>query len=54
MVHNMFAREKGLKKLGYYEVEGEAYGEYNIEEYLDHSSTTDILDFIDYLHFLFF
>ncbi len=53
MVHNMFAREKGLKKLGYYEVEGEAYGEYNIEEYLDHSSTTDILDFIDYVFNIF-
>lgn len=46
-VHNIFAREKGLKKLGNYEVWMEAYGEKNIEEYLDNSSTEDVLDFID-------
>lgn len=53
MVHNLFAREKGLKKLGYHEVGWEAYGEHNIEEYLDHSSTADALDFIDYAFNIF-
>lgn len=48
MVHDMFAREKGLKKIRLSWSGGEAYGEHNIEEYLDHSSITDILDFIDY------
>lgn len=53
-MHDMFAREKGLKKLGSYE-EGRnnAYGKYNIEEYLDDSSTTDILDFIDFIFGVF-
>lgn len=52
-IHDMFAREKGLKKLGSYEVTWDAYGEHNIEYYLDHSSTTDILDFIDYIFNIF-
>lgn len=52
-MHDMFAREKGLKKLGSYEVTWDTYGEHNIEEYLDHSSTTDVLDFIDFIFNIF-
>lgn len=52
-VHDMFTREKGLKKLGHYEVGWQEYGKQNIEEYLDHSSTMDILDFIDYVFNIF-
>ena len=52
-MHDLFAREKGLKKLGSYEMTWDAYGEHNIEEYLDHSSTTDILDFIDFIFNIF-
>lgn len=52
-LHDMFAREKGLKKLGSYEVIWEAYGEHNVEEYLDYSSTMDLLDFIDFTFNIF-
>ena len=52
-IHDMFAREKGLKKLGSYEVTWDGYGEHNIEEYLDHSSTIDLLDFIDFVFNIF-
>lgn len=53
-MHDAFAREKGLKKLGSYECTwNTSYGEYNIEEYLDCSSNTDVLDFIDFIFSIF-
>ena len=48
-LHDNFAREKGLKALGSYKVGWDTYGKHNIEEYLDHASTTDVLDFIDFV-----
>ena len=49
-LHNMFAREKGLKRLGtYYKEMSKQYGKHNIGEYLDRASTIDILDLIDYV-----
>lgn len=47
-IHDGFAREKGLKKLGTYDIGWDGYGENNIEYYLDNSSDEDLLDFIDY------
>lgn len=47
-IHDGFAREKGLKKLGNYEVAWNDYGEHNIEYYLDNSSSEYLLDFIDF------
>lgn len=52
-IHDSFAREKGLKKLGNYEVTWANYGEHNIEYYLDNSSSEDLLDFIDYTFNIF-
>lgn len=52
-IHDSFAREKGLKKLGNYEVTWAEYGEHNIEYYLDNSSSEDLLDFIDYTFNIF-
>ena len=47
-MHDGFAREKGLKKLGYFDDAIRECAKQNIEEYLDHSNDIDLLDFIDY------
>ncbi len=44
ILHDKFAREKGLKNLGFHSV-----AQINIEEYLDCSTTEDVLDFIDFI-----
>ncbi len=43
-----FAREKGLKRLGFYN-----NAQDNIEKYLDCSTTEDVLDFIEYVFYKF-
>lgn len=48
IMHDTFAREKGLKRLGPYNA-----AQNNIEEYLDCSTTEDALDFIEYIFYKF-
>ncbi|MCI9201710.1 MAG: hypothetical protein HFI03_15265 [Lachnospiraceae bacterium] len=49
-MHDSFAREMGLKKLGRY---GEGYKKNNIEEFVDESFNDAFLDLVDYIFHLF-
>jgi hypothetical protein len=48
-IHGMFAREKGLKKLGNYNNDDDESSRHNIEFYIDKSNDEDFLDFMDYV-----
>lgn len=48
MIHDRFAREKGLKKLGQYEANGVGYGKPNIELYILNTNVEDTLDLLDF------
>ena len=50
-MHDSFAREMGLKKLGRY---GEGYKKNNIEEFVDESFNDAFLDLVDYIFHLFY
>lgn len=51
ILHDMFSREKGLKKLGCSRQGSYEYGKENIEEYITRSSNEDFLDFIDFVFY---
>lgn len=48
MIHDRFAREKGLKQLGQYEANGIGYGKPNIELYILNTNVEDALDLLDF------
>lgn len=49
-LHNAFAREKRVKRLGLYKVEGMVnYGKPNFEHYIAQESETDFLDMVDFV-----
>jgi hypothetical protein len=51
-IHDMFAREKGLKYLGDYNGTNNEGCKQNCEDYVDNSNDEDFLDFMDYVFYI--
>ena len=52
-LHDKFCREKGLKLLGDWNITHGGYGKHNTEQFISKASSPELLDFLDFVFYMF-